>query len=167
VDWNYELLTEPFEVSRGIFIPPGEYRFAQLLPAFGSNPSRPVSLTLGYTTGDFYTGTIQGYSTGVRWRPNPHLAASGDYQVNDVNLPEGRFKTELARFRIDYSFTPTMFLNAFVQYNSASRTWLTNVRYRVIYRPLSDFYLVFNETRPATGLVQRTVVLKHTLLLAF
>jgi len=167
VDWNYELLTEPFEVSDGIFIPPGEHRFAQLLPAFSSNPSRSVSVTLGYTGGEFYTGTIQGYSAGIQWRPNPHLAASGDYQFNDVNLPEGRFETELARFRIDYSFTPTMFLNAFVQYNGASRTWLTNVRYRFIYRPLSDFYLVFNETRPAAGLPQRTVVLKHTLLLAF
>jgi len=167
VDWNYELLTKPFEVSRGILIPPGEYRFAQLRPTLSSNPSRPVSLALGYTGGQFYSGTIQGYSAGVQWRPNPHFATSGDYQFNNIDLPEGRFDTRLARFRVDCSFTTAMFLNAFVQYNSASRTWTTNVRYRLIYRPLSDLYLVFNETRPAAGPVQRTVVLKHTLLMAF
>lgn len=48
-----------------------------------------------------------------------------------------------------------MFLNAFVQPNDASSTWLTNIRNRFIYRPLSDFYLVYK------------VALKHTLLLAF
>lgn len=60
-----------------------------------------------------------------------------------------------------------MFLNAFVQYNNATSSWLTNVRYRFIYRPLSDFYLVYNDTRSAGRTGQRTVALKHTLMLAF
>ena len=77
-DWNTELLTEPFEVSEGIVIPPGEYRFRQFLPSLSTNPSRAVSVTLGYTGGEFYSGTIRGYSAGVRWRLNAHLAASGD-----------------------------------------------------------------------------------------
>ncbi len=98
---------------------------------------------------------------------NTSLTASGTYEFNDVDLPEGDFQTKLARFRVDYSFSTAMFLNAFVQYNSTSRTWLTNVRYRMIYRPLSDFYLVYNETRPAGGIARRTLVLKQTILLAF
>ncbi len=103
----------------------------------------------------------------VRWRLNANLAASTAFEANDVNLPQGAFDTQLARFRVDYSFNTRMFLNTFVQYNSATSSWLTNIRYRFIYRPLSDFYLVYNDTRAAGRTGQRTVALKHTLMLAF
>ena len=48
--------------------------------------------------------------------------------------------------RVDWSFTPRMFLNTFVQYNGETDTWLSNVRYNLIHRPLSDIYVVWNET---------------------
>jgi hypothetical protein len=167
LDWNYERLTEPFEVSRAIFIPAGEYRFAQLVPSYDSNRSRPLAVTAGMTAGNFYSGTIRGVSAGMRWRVNAKLATSTNVEINDVHLPQGQFDTEVARFRVDYSFNTKMFLNSFVQYNSATSTWLANVRYRLIYRPLSDFYLVYNEVRPAGRIAQRTVALKHTIMLAF
>jgi len=166
-DWNYELLTQPFEVSRGVVIPAGEYRFRQILPSLSTNRSRALSVSAGYTGGEFYSGTIRGYSAGARWRLSPNLSTSGEYEFNDVHLPQGRFHAGLARIRLDCAFTTTMFLNAFVQYNSASRTWLTNLRYRLIYRPLSDLYVVFNETRQTGKPAQRAVVLKQTILLAF
>jgi hypothetical protein len=167
VDWNYERLTAPFEVSKGIVIPVGEYRFRQILPTFTSNKSNSLSGSIGYTGGEFYSGTIQGWSTSVRLRVDEHLATSVAYSRNDVSLPQGRFTTDLPRFRVDYSFSTKMFLNAFVQYNSAAKTWLTNVRYQIRYRPLSDFFLVYNDTRVAGAIPQRTVALKHTLLLSF
>ena len=167
LDWNYELLTAPFEVSRDVFIPPGEYRFRQLTHAFSSNKSSRLSGTFGYTGGEFYSGDIRGLSGGFRLRVDEHLAASANYSKNDVTLPQTRFTTDLARFRVDFSFSTTMFLNAFVQYNSATRTWLTNVRYRLVYRPLSDLYLVFNNTNAAGRPDQRTIAIKHTILLSF
>jgi hypothetical protein len=166
-DSNYERLTKPFEVSPGVAIPVGEYRFQQFLPTFTSNKSGRISGALGSTLGEFYSGTIRGVTTGLRLRADEHLAASATYAHNDVRLPQGRFTTDLAGFRVDTSFSTKMFLNAFVQYTSATKTWLTNVRYRLIYRPLSDFYIVYNETRVAGRLPQRTVAIKHTLLLSF
>ena len=167
VDWNYERLTQPFEVSRGVAIPPGEYRFTQALGGYSSNASNAVSFSADVTAGEFYSGTIRGMSGSVRWRLNANLAASTSVEFNDVTLPEGAFDTQLARFRIDYSLNTRMFLNSFVQYNSATSSWLTNVRYRFIYRPLSDFYVVYNDTRSAGRESQRTVAVKHTLMLAF
>jgi len=166
VNWHHELLTEPFEVSDGIIIPPGEYQFRQLTPSLSSDRSRWVSGTFAYTGGGFYSGTIRGYSGGLRLRVDEHLATSADYDYNEVDLPEGRFTTKLARFRIDSSFNTTMFLNAFVQYNSEAHSWLTNVRYRLNYRPLSDIYLVYTETR-TNGSKDRTVAIKHTISLSF
>jgi hypothetical protein len=167
LDWKYERLTQPFEVSRGVVLLPGEYRFTQALGGYSSNASNAVSFSADVTAGEFYSGTIRGVSGSVRWRLNANLAASTSVEVNDVTLPEGAFDTQLARFRIDYSLNTRMFLNSFVQYNSATSSWLTNIRYRFIYRPLSDFYLVYNDTRSAGRAGQRTVAVKHTLMLAF
>jgi uncharacterized protein DUF5916/cellulose/xylan binding protein with CBM9 domain len=167
VDWNYERLTAPFEVSTGVIIPPGEYRFRQFLSTFSSNKSNRLSGSGGYTGGEFYSGDIRGWTGGVRLRVDEHVAASANYAYNDVWLPQGAFTTHLPRFRVDWSFSTRMFLNAFVQYNSATSTWLTNVRYRLIYRPLSDFYFVYNELSTSGRPARRTIALKHTILLSF
>jgi hypothetical protein len=68
--------------------------------------------------------------------------------------------------RLDWSFSPRMFLNAFVQYNGEADAWLSNVRYNLIHRPLSDIYVVWNETR-APGVTRRALMLKYTHLIAF
>lgn len=165
--WNYERLTEPFEVSRGVTLPAGEYRFRQFVPAITTDKSRAVSGTFRYTAGDFYSGTVRGFEGGARLRINMNLAVSADVARNNVHLPQGHFVTDVRRFRIDYSFSTRMFLNALIQYNSAARTWSTNVRYRFIYRPLSDLFLVYNDTRTEGSQGHRTLSLKHTILLAF
>jgi hypothetical protein len=167
LDWNVERLTAPFEVSRGVVIRPGEYRFRQVLSTFSSNKSWRLAGSGGITAGEFYSGDLRGWTGGLRLRVNERLAASANYAYNDVVLPEGAFTTHLPRFRMDWSFSTRMFLNAFVQYNSATSTWLTNVRYRLIYRPLSDFYFVYNEQTAAGRPARRTIALKHTMLLSF
>ena len=167
LDWNYERLTRPFEVSRGVSLPPGEYRFTQLVAGYTANTSNPVSFSADMTIGDFYSGTIRGVSGSVRWRLSEQFATSTTVETNDINVPQGPFDTQIARFRIDYSLNTRMFLNTYVQYNNATSGWLTNIRYRFIYRPLSDFYLVYNDTRAAGRPTQRTFAVKHTLMLAF
>lgn len=164
---NYERLSQPFEVSKGVFIGAGEYRFRQIVPTFASDRSRALSGSFKYTGGEFYGGTLHGFENAVRIRVSDRLAASLTYGHNRVALPEGRFTADLARGRVDYSFNTQMFLSALVQYRSATRTWLTNVRYRLIYRPLSDLYVVYNEERQAGLPGQRSVAVKQTLLLSF
>ena len=167
VDWNYELLTQPFEISKGVFIPPGRYRFRQLVPSYSSNKSRWLSGNVTYTGGEFWSGTINGFDTGIRIRGSEKFAAAASYARNSVDLAEGRFSTEILRLRMNYSFSTAMFVNGFIQYNSVSRTWVSNIRYRFIYKPLSDAFLVFNETRGPSGKRQRALILKYTLVLAF
>lgn len=100
-------------------------------------------------------------------RVSEKLAASANYTDNRVRLREGSFSAELTRVRVDYSSSTHMFLNALVQYNGATRAWLSNIRYRFIYRPLSDIYVVYNETRTPDRSVQRAFIVKCTVLLAF
>ena len=77
---------------------------------------------------------------GLEFRSNRSASISGS-----VEASAGEFWTGRQR-QADWSVTPRMFLNAFVQYNGETDTWLSNVRYNLVHRPLSDFYVVCNET---------------------
>jgi hypothetical protein len=67
-----------------------------------------------------------------------------------VDLPSGAFSTDLVNTRINYSFSPRMFLNALIQYNSTLDEISSNIRFNFIYKPLSDIFLVYNERRSST-----------------
>jgi hypothetical protein len=62
-----------------------------------------------------------------------------------------------------------MFVNALLQYSTDSGQLSSNVRFNFIHRPLSDFFLVYNERRQEnTGnLIDRAVIAKVTYLMAF
>jgi hypothetical protein len=49
--------------------------------------------------------------------------------------------------RSTYTFSPTMFVSALVQYNSSNSAVSSNVRLRWEYQPGSELFVVFNEQR--------------------
>ena len=115
---------------------------------------------------DFWTGTRTNPGGSLRFRLNAHLAASGSYSRDNVSLPEGSFVDDLATFRLDWSLSMRMFLNAFVQYNGSNDTWFSNVRFNLIHRPLSDIFVVWNQKRSPSE-IQHGLILKYTHLIAF
>jgi hypothetical protein len=84
-------------------------------------------------------------------------------------MPTGGFVSKLLTTRVNYNFNTKMFVNALVQYNSDNRQWTSNLRFNIIHRPLSDFFLVYNERRDErTGdMLSRAVIAKMTYLVAF
>ena len=110
---------------------------------------------------------MTGTSIGARLRLSARGAISGTLDRNHAVLPEGRFDTTLAKLRVDWSFSTRAALNALVQYNSARRAWLTNVRFSLMHRPLSDVFVVYTDTRPDGAPAARSVALKYTHLLSF
>jgi hypothetical protein len=64
---------------------------------------------------------------------------------------------------VNYAFSPRMFLNAFIQYNSDTHKVSSNIRFRFIHRPLSDLFVVYNEQRDTvTHRDDRTLTIKYT-----
>lgn len=86
-----------------------------------------------------------------------------------MDFADGSFTTDLLGVRVSAAFSPKMFLEAFVQYNTAAETISSNVRYRFIHHALSDFFIVYTESRPTEGDDEtlRNVSLKLTHLLNF
>jgi hypothetical protein len=161
-----ERLDRPFTVGPSLSIEPGEYAFESGSIEYRSNQSARVSGSVSLEAGEYWSGRQRLTTGGLRVRLNENVAASASITRNDIELPRGSFTADLARIRLDWSFNPRMFLNAFVQYNGEADAWLSNVRFNLIHRPLSDIYVVWNETRQP-GETRRALMLKYTHLLAF
>ena len=166
VNSTYERLDTPFTVGSNLRIEAGEHAFDNVSIDYRSNQSARLSGNVSMEVGEYWTGSQRVAGGGVRFRLNEHVAASASLTRNVIDLPQGTFAANLARFRLDWSFTPRMFLNAFVQYTGETDTWLSNIRFNLIHRPLSDIYVVWNETR-LPGDTRRALLLKYTHLIAF
>jgi hypothetical protein len=172
VNRNYEFLTLPFQVSRGIFIPAGGYAFNDVQFGYNFGSQRRVSGNLSLTRGEFYDGDITtlGVSQG-RVSLTKRFSIEPSLSLSKVNLPHGDFITRVLRSRVDYGFSPRMFASALLQYNYTDRTFSSNLRYRWEYRPGSEFFVVWTDEQDtrARGLTlrNRAFVVKATRLLRF
>ena len=166
-----ENVTTPFTISssRRIVVNPGRYQFNEYFAWWNTNSAARLSFNTRYGIGPFYDGHMYYVGIGPSMRLNEHLNASVNLQINDVSLSTGSVVSNLLAARVNYSFNTKMFFNALVQYNSDNQQWTSNLRFNIIHRPLSDFFLVYNERRDdRTGvMLSRAVIAKMTYLMAF
>jgi hypothetical protein len=155
--------------STGTVVNPGRYEYPEYFAFWRTNESATISLNTRYATGSFYDGYRRNVSVGPSIRLNEKLNASVNLQLNDIEVSTGAFLSKLLTTRVNYNFNTRMFFNALVQYNSDNHQWTSNLRLNVIHRPLSDFFLVYNERRDErTGqMLTRAVIAKMTYMVAF
>jgi hypothetical protein len=146
IEYVTDVLTEPFEIRPGIVIPAGSYNFNRPRVSFTSDRSKRIVLTGRYIWGDFYTGTLREASGGITFRPNEHFLFDFLNSYNDVRLTQGNFTTNLFAGRFNYNFSRKLLTSALMQLNSDARLSAINVRLRYIYRPNSDFFIIYNQT---------------------
>ena len=145
---SYEFLDKDFRVGGGATIPPGKYAFRDVGVDFGFGLQRWYSGTLGVQRGTFYGGDKTTVALrGGRLSLNERLSLGSTLSLNWVDLPQGSFRTDLAVTRINYAFTPRMFLSGLVQYNSGNDSFSTNLRLRWEYQPGSELFIVYTEAR--------------------
>ena len=166
VEHGFERLSTPFRLRPTVTIPVGDYTFGETVLYYETTRSKPLSVLMHGNYGSFWNGNRRRARGGIRWRFNAHLAASAEYDRNEITLPRGSFTESLAAIRVDSSLTTKMFLNAFIQYNGRDDVWLSNVRFNFIHRPLSDIYVVWNDARGSTAR-NRAFIVKYTHSFAF
>jgi hypothetical protein len=145
---SYELLDEDFRIGAGVTLPPGRYSFQTIQAGFTFGLQRWYSGTLSAQRGSFFSGdkTTVGLSGG-RVNVNERLSLEPTLSLNWVDLPEGSFRSDLVVTRINYAFSPRMFLGGLVQYNSGNNNFSTNLRLRWEYQPGSELFIVYTEAR--------------------
>ena len=161
--FRFERLTEPFFIRPDQAIAVGDYPFSEYFLTFSSDRSRMLSGEVRLTTGDFFDGERDLYRFQIVFRKNYRFEAQVTWNHNDVRLPSGDFSTDLVITRLQYSFSTNLFLNGLIQYNSDLEEVGSNIRFNFIHRPLSDFFLIYNEKRSTTGEVsERALIAKLT-----
>ena len=164
-NYNLEQTFEPFEIHPTTTIAPGFYTFNENFLMVFTDTSRTLSGNARYSSGDFFSGTRQSVSLGAALKLGARLTAQTAWSYNDIELDEGTFDTHLLSTRFTYAFNTRMFLRGFIQYNSVTEEWSSNIRFNIIHRPLSDFFLVYNDRRDDTGrIVDRALIAKFTYL---
>lgn len=163
---SYERVSRPFPIGPGVVVPIGEYWWNGLTISFRSYNGRKVSGGAVLTVGDFYDGTKQTLTLQADLRPGKTLSFNPTYQVNDVDIGAGAFRTHLAGLRTNVSFSTNVLTSAYLQYNSAGQLAATQVRFNYIFRTIDNLYVVFNDVRYTegvfTGRSNRSLVTKVT-----
>jgi len=147
-----EVLAAPFQISRGIFVPTGDYTFDEYSGEFVSSTSRPLSGSVLYRAGDFYTGDRMNLVGKLTWRPSKHFRTSLSYDYNDVNLPQGDFIVRLTSLRADIVFSSKLSWVNLVQYDTVSGVVGINSRLHYVPEDGREAFLVLNHNLqdPAT-----------------
>ena len=169
---NYEFLSAPFRIARGVTVPVGGFHFNAVDASYILGPQRRVSGSLAASHGGFYGGSRTGLAYTGRLNVTSQLAIEPRLSWDAVHLPQGDFTTRLAGARTTYTISPRMVASALVQYNSSLNTIETNARFRWEYEPGSDLFLVYTDGRDTTDgrraeLVNRGLAVKFTHLFRF
>lgn len=141
---NTEVLRAPFEISEGVLLPAEEYAFNEYEVSINSADFRTIAVELGYRIGDFYSGDRTRLSGEIVWKPSPHFWFTGNFEYNDVELPEGDFIVRLLSTRFDLMFTPTLSWVNLIQYDNVSDTVAAHSRVRWIPQAGREMYIVYN-----------------------
>jgi hypothetical protein len=148
LEWNYipefEHLDAAFEISPGVLIAPGSYRWTRFRAEANTATKRPWVIDAALWWGGFYDGTRRQLELGLTVKPNTRVAVAGRLERNDVTLAAGSFDTLVHTVSVDYNFSADVSWANLAQYDSESRIAGVQSRFRWILKPGNDLFLVLN-----------------------
>ncbi len=165
---SHEGLQQPFTISPGVVIPVGSYDWGTFGFDYTTDPSENVSATGRFDVGQFWTGRRSGGSGTVTVRRGSTISGSLTVDYTDARLPQGNFVSSLQAVRLNYFFTPRVFVQTLTQYNNQARIFSSNVRFGWLNTAGTGLFVVFNDGREANGFLdwvrpqQRSVFVKFT-----
>jgi hypothetical protein len=133
-----------------------------------TNRAKAVSFTSRIVTGGFFGGNRINMTPTVNVRYKDKFTSEFSSQYNQVSLPGGDFVTKLMKARLTYSFSPRIYIQSLLQYNSESDQWSMNWRFIWQQSAATGLYLVYNETQDYDGIpIQdqtRSIIVKYSYL---
>lgn len=161
-------LLEDFDPSRtdATPLPAGEYTYERLGGTFSSDQRKKLSFTLEPEFGRFFNGSTLGAMGSIVYRYQPFGAINlrFNYQYIDLPAPYASTALFLVGPRIDLTFSKSIFLTTFLQYNEQLDNFNLNARLQWRFAPVSDFFLVYTDNYDTIGWEtrNRSIVAKAT-----
>jgi hypothetical protein len=147
-DFNptYERLFEPFEISPGVHLLPGEYRFTRFRSNLLSTATkRRLSGSINLTYGGYWSGRAEQVTTSITYKLPPRFTIGVSTNQTFARLPEGHFIARIFTSNVGYAASPSLSLSNLVQYDNRSRNlgWQSRIRWTL--QPGSDVFFAFNQ----------------------
>ena len=136
---------EPFEIFPGVVVPAERYDHAEAQLRFRTDQGAPLSLEFFSVFGGLFGGRRSTVGPRLSLRLGERFNTQVSWDRNDLDLPGGAFVTNLSRLRLNYSFTPRVFVQALVQYNDRARLWSSNIRFGMLSDANRGLFIVFDD----------------------
>jgi hypothetical protein len=176
-DFNptYERLFEPFDISPGVRLQPGVYRFTRFRSNLLSTATkRRVSSSVNFLYGGYWSGRAEQIIPSVTVKLPPRVVLTATANQTFARLPEGHFIARIYTGSAGYAHSPTLAFSSLMQYDNRSRNlgWQTRVRWTP--QPGNDLFIAFNQgwiqeedpDAPSTGRIERRFRAQDTKLSA-
>ncbi len=162
INFTVEGVRDTFLLAGQVAVPAGTYRHREAQLVFFTNRSKPVWVRTRHILGGFFGGKRYNNSITLGLRLGDRFTSEFTLNRNDIFLPLGDVTTNIFRSRISYSFTPRMYLQALIQYNSVIDSWSANVRFGWLQDANTGLFVVLNEGRTMLEPQLRSITVKYT-----
>ncbi len=163
-----EGVLQDFEIASGVTVPAATYDDQEIQIMIMTNRAKPVSFVSRIVVGGFFGGDRINLTPTLNVRYKDKFTSQFSSQYNNVSLPGGDFVTNLVKARLTYSFSPRIYIQSLLQYNSQSDEWSMNWRFIWQQSAATGLYLVYNETQDYDGIpIQnqtRSIIVKYSYL---
>ena len=129
---------------------------------FFTNQSKAVSINIRSILGGSFGGRRYLNTATLRVRLGDKFNSEFTLSRNDFDIPAGKFDANIFRTRLSYAFTPSIYTQALVQYNSVADLWSVNMRFGWLQKANTGLFLVYNQINEMTGLSQRSFTVKYS-----
>ena len=147
---EYIYLLDEFDPSGEDATPlPGQtgYTYTRFWAEWRTDRRKKVFFNLEPVIGQFFNGYRYGLQGNLSWRYQPlgQLSINVNYNYIDLPAPYAQTGIFLIGPRIDFTFTKSLFLTGFFQYNGQLDNVNINTRLQWRFAPVSDFFLVYTD----------------------
>lgn len=132
----------------GIALEPREYFYVTQYVLYRTDASRQVSGSMRFDFGEYFNGSRQAATFGLRLAPSPRVALTCDYEYNrlrDLGMQQENLNTHLVTGGARLAWNADLHCAAFYQYNSFDARGRWNARLSWQFAPLSFVHVVFNQ----------------------
>jgi hypothetical protein len=164
-----EVLTLPFEIKHGLFVPPGTYHFGHHFFGFQTDYTKPLGAVGRLAWGDYYDGNFIQSLGYLAYRPVPGLFLAATYQQTKVHLREGSFTNNILLGEVTYAFTARLSTRLWVQYDRGANLrekfevdWelRPGSKLFVVYEDIKTYIDFFDPRQPTFGTPGRSLLAK-------
>jgi len=141
---NREVLPANFEVSDGVVIPKGDYKFVNYRFEVNTASYRKVQFDLSYRFGQFYDGNYNDVETGLTLKLDGYATIQVGGNLVRGYLPDGNFSENVYFSKLNFYLTPDLGVSNYIQFDDITNHIGYNGRFFWQIKPGNTIYLVYN-----------------------